>query len=436
MKKGAPVSPAIIKRICILAVCSFFFRCPGLGQQDSRVISPGDPAKIALDLIRTGAGCRRRCLYDQATSHLIRGLEIAKRVNAQNVLQEGYYNLFELHSSRGDFKKALDYFKLYSQTKEQIRSEHNDRIKKYLLLVFFLLVILLPPFLTRYRHLLISWKKKHLIDHYRLLDKIDSGGMGEVYRAYDLRNRSVTWAIKILKEDTYKDENCRKRFKSEAAFIDQLDHPNIVRIFKRGEYHGRLYMVMELLEGKNLREFLENENRLELKTALSIMIQIADALKEIHQRGIIHRDLKPENIMVLSNTGYLPQVKLLDFGLARFKNQPGQTGVGMIMGTIFYLSPEQLSGARASFSSDIYALGVLYYQLLTGKKPFPGNSAGHIATQIIQAEPLDISVLNAAIPPRLSRLVQKMMAKDPRKRLSVKEVIRRLRVIENSLPQG
>ena len=239
--------------------------------------------------------------------------------------------------------------------------------------------------------------------------------------------------INVGKEEYYKDENYRKRFKNEAAIIDQLQHPNIVKVMERGEFEGNLYIAMEFLEGTTLSGLIEKGTEIELKTALIIMIQIADAVVEIHKRGIIHRDLKPENIMVVQ-TGDNPFfVKVLDFGLARTQNLSRLTRSGMIMGTIFYVSPEQLSGSKVLPAGDIYSLGVIYYQLLTGEKPFDGDTAFHIARQILKKEPVAIEKYQPGIPQGLSILIKKMMAKKPRQRPAVKEVYKALKDIDQSL---
>jgi tetratricopeptide (TPR) repeat protein len=413
--------------------------------------------------------------YDKALTYLEKSLKI-NQDNGEEGHSGNFLALSELYSARGDYKKALEYHRLYSKKRDkefydrsskQVAEMHakyeslkkekeieslkkNNQIQQLMLnrqtlirnvaiIISVLLLIIFSQFVTRYRYLFSFWKKKNYLAHYRLLNKISSGGMGDIYRARDIRSKSHsstytrTCAIKVLKEEYYKDEKYKRRFKNEAALIDQLQHPNIVKVLERGEYEGNLYIAMELVEGQTLARLLDKQGKIELKTALSIMIQIVDALMEIHKRGIIHRDLKPENIMIIQTDPNPVRVKVLDFGLARTQNLTRMTRTGLIMGTIFYVPPEQLSRSTVLPAGDIYSLGVIYYQVLTGDKPFSGDTAFEIARQILKKEPIEINTFHTGIPVALSILVKRMMAKTPQHRPLPEEVLTILNQVEDSI---
>lgn len=429
------------------------------------------PEDICGSLVNIGYVYRLQHQYEKSLTYLQKGLKIAEEINAKESIKESYFGFSELYAAVGNYKKALEYFKLYTKIKDDIFNEKNSkqiaqmqtqyetlkkekeiedlkknsRIQELLVnrqkvirnasIVFALLVLIIAfQFFRRYRYLFTFWKKKNYIAHYKLVDKIGSGGMGDIYKAQDIQGKSRTpsCAIKVLKEEYYKDEKYKTRFKNEAAMIDQLNHPNIVKVMERGEFEGTLYIAMELLEGETLADLLEKEKQIDLKTALPMMVQMAGAIVEIHKRGIIHRDLKPENIMVTQAESHLPHVKILDFGLARTQRLTRLTKTGMIMGTIFYVSPEQLTRSRILPAGDIYSLGVIYYQVLTGEKPFSGDTAFDIARRILKKEPIKIETFQPDLPVDLSSLVKKMMAKDPEKRPSANEVLNQLKGIKIS----
>ncbi len=410
--------------------------------------------------------------WHKALENFFKSLEIAKRSGENPLILENYQSIANAYSRLGRYKKALDYFRSYAALKDKIYNEtsadnvaemqtryeterkekeieilkKNNRIQELVLnrqkltrnvsiIISILLLIIFLQFIRRYRYLFAFWKKKSYIAHYKLLAKINSGGMGTIYRAHDMRSKphSSTCAIKLLKEEYYKDEKYRRRFRNEAALIDQFNHKNIVTVMERGEFEGNLYIAMELLEGETLAERLEKGGAIELKTALSFMVQAADALAEVHKRGIIHRDLKPENIMIIQRKDNPFHIKILDFGLARTQNLTRMTRTGMIMGTIFYAAPEQLTKSSVSAAGDIYSLGVIYYQVLTGARPFSSDTAFHIARQILKSEPLAITKFKADIPAPLAALVKRMMAKDPERRPAAEEVMKQLKEIEKSL---
>ena len=251
---------------------------------------------------------------------------------------------------------------------------------------------------------------------YEVLALLGSGGMGEVYRARDTRlNRTV--AIKILR-DTHPD--LQARFAREARTIAALAHPHICTLFDIGQEQGTDYLVMECLEGGTLADRLKG-GPLPIVQALKTAIEIGDALDRAHRASIVHRDLKPSNVM-LTKAG----AKLLDFGLAKFHaRQPGVTttitaaplsGGDVLIGTVPYMSPEQLEGREADTRSDLFAFGAMLYEMVTGRRAFVGQSQASVIASILEHDPPPISTLRRLSPPSLDRIVKKCLAKDPEDR--------------------
>jgi len=288
-------------------------------------------------------------------------------------------------------------------------------------------------FSRKYITLSAFWKKQKYVGKFRLLDIIGTGGMGTIYKAKNLMDKSETVAIKVLKEEMFSDESSRKRFKQEAAIIDQLDHPNIVKVIERGESKQNLFIAMEYLQGITLTEKITADERLHIKEALHIMIQIADALAKIHSKNIIHRDLKPDNIMLIEKKGDPNFVKLLDFGLARTQYQTRLTQTSIVIGTISYISPEQISGKRSCAASDIYALGTIFYEMLTGDKPFMGETTTDIMKQILEKNPVEPIRCRDDIPRELNQLVMRMLGKEIKSRPVIFDVLAYLQDIESNL---
>jgi serine/threonine protein kinase len=234
------------------------------------------------------------------------------------------------------------------------------------------------------------------ISHYRIIEKLGRGGMGEVYLAEDKRlGRKV--AIKFLPAEVATDERARQRLLREAKTAATLDHPNICSIYEVGEEDGHSFIVLQYIEGETLAARLKRQVP-DLREALAIAAQVADALSEAHARGVIHRDIKPDNIM-LATRG---QVKVLDFGLAKTLRDPGilegdaQTGSmlsipGMVMGTVPYMSPEQVRGEELDCRSDIFSFGTVLYELLSGRRPFEAKSSAEVISAILTTEPPPIS---------------------------------------------
>ena len=283
-------------------------------------------------------------------------------------------------------------------------------------LAFGALSVFLWQLLKRYLRAVSFWKKKTRIGHFKILETIGSGGMATVYKAQDLLDKKRIVALKVLKEENFHDELQKKRFKHESLITEQLDHPHIVRIIERGEMDDCWYIAMELLRGQSLARLIKEGGRLEIGAALDIMLQIFDALQAIHGQNIVHRDLKPENIMVSERHGRRHFVKLLDFGLAITPAQSRLTMSGVVMGTIRYLPPERISDGVSSVAGDIYAAGIILYEMLTGSKPFWSEATGEVIHRILKTYPLPPKEISREIPQELNALIMAMIDKDPARR--------------------
>ncbi len=242
-----------------------------------------------------------------------------------------------------------------------------------------------------------------LDNRYEILEVIGSGGMAVVYKARCHRlNRLV--AIKILKDDNLEDEDFRRRFHAESQAVAMLSHPNIVSIFDVSTSIMADYIVMELIEGISLKQYMEKKGTLNWKETLHFAMQIAKALEHAHSRGIVHRDIKPHNVMVLKNGS----VKVTDFGIARMMSK-GNTLTKEALGSVHYISPEQAKGGRVDSRSDIYSLGVVMYEMMTGRPPYDGDSPVSVAIKHINGGALMPSVLNPNIPGGLEQIIMKAM---------------------------
>jgi serine/threonine protein kinase len=270
----------------------------------------------------------------------------------------------------------------------------------------------------------------HKLGKYNIVGKIGKGAMGEVYKGHDpVLNRYV--AIKIIAETLGTDADLVERFKREARNAAQLNHPNIVTIFDFVEEEGHLYMVMELLEGQDLKELIKSGAPVTVEQILSIMEQIADGLGFAHSKGIIHRDLKPANIHVSKNG----QVKILDFGLVH-EASSDMTKTGQVMGTPNYMSPEQVQGLKVDPRSDIFSLGAVFYELLTRKKPFSADSIHATMFKVVQGdrEPLG---QYTHLPRPLVALVDRALDKDPDGRFPDAKALREhLRSLRREITRG
>ncbi len=257
---------------------------------------------------------------------------------------------------------------------------------------------------------------------YSITHAVGAGGMGEVYRARDTRlARDV--AIKVLPSEVAQDPDRRARFEREARAVAALSHPNILAIHDVGTHDGTAYAVTELLEGETLRQRIAG-GALPLRKAVEIAIQIASGLAAAHQKGIVHRDLKPENVFVTRDG----QVKILDFGLAALiapaaddvrdspTTVPG-TEPGVLMGTVGYMSPEQVRGTRIDHRTDIFALGAVLYEMLTGRRAFQRETAAETMTAILKDDVPELSATGRQVPTPLDRIVRRCLEKNADERL-------------------
>ena len=251
---------------------------------------------------------------------------------------------------------------------------------------------------------------KMLDDRYEILELIGTGGMANVYKARCHRlNRLV--AIKILKSDLADNADFRRRFHDESQAVAQLSHANIVSVYDVSTNPDREYIVMELIDGITLKQYMERRGRMDWRESLHFITQIMRGLSHAHSRGIIHRDIKPQNIMVLRDGS----VKVADFGIACLANA-GQTLTQEALGSVHYISPEQARGDRIDARSDIYSAGVVLYEMLTGRLPFEGDSAVSVAIQHLSSVPLAPRDIDPSIPEPLELICVKAMNSDPNKR--------------------
>jgi serine/threonine protein kinase/tetratricopeptide (TPR) repeat protein len=264
--------------------------------------------------------------------------------------------------------------------------------------------------------------------HYRITAKLGSGGMGEVYLATDTKlDRQV--AVKFLSADRSGDPEARQRFIHEAKAQAMLSHPNIATFIDVGEEGGRAFLVIEYVEGHPLPQ-LAHEERLSLPEILDLVIQVGEGLQSAHEHGVIHRDIKPENILVTAKR----QVKITDFGLARWKGATTLTKDGTRMGTAYYMSPEQAEGKRVDRRSDLFSLGVILYELVCGQRPFEGETETAIAYAVVSETPEPLARYKAGVPEELQHIVSKCLVKNPEERYqSAAELLADLKALRRTL---
>jgi serine/threonine protein kinase len=257
-----------------------------------------------------------------------------------------------------------------------------------------------------------------IAERYELEELCGTGGMSSVYRARDrLLERDV--ALKILHERFMGDGDHVERFREEARSVAQLSHPNIVTVIDRGEQEGRQFIVFEYVPGENLKALVQREAPLSEGEALELALQVAQALAFAHENGLVHRDVKPQNVL-LSGDG---EAKVTDFGIARSMDvQHGLTQTGTVMGTSDYMAPEQARGAKATVQSDVYSLGAVLYELLTGEVPFHGDNFVAVAMRHINEPVPSVRERRPDVSPRLDAAIRRAMAKDPRDRFPSMDV--------------
>ncbi|MFH1573391.1 MAG: serine/threonine-protein kinase, partial [Acidobacteriota bacterium] len=266
-----------------------------------------------------------------------------------------------------------------------------------------------------------------MLRHYRIVEKLGEGGMGIVYKAEDTKLRR-TAALKFLRPGLTGEADAATRFLQEAQAAAALDHPNICSVYEIGEADGRTYIAMAYVEGKSLKQTIES-GPVDIGEALHIAIQIAEGLKEAHARGVIHRDIKPGNIM-LTHKGL---VKIMDFGLAKTSWGEDITRSATTVGTVAYMSPEQASGLKVDHRTDLWALGCILYEMLSGRRAFMGDHDHAVIHAIMYEEAQPLSMLRESIAGDLEAVLRKCLQKDPQHRYrNSAELLEALRSVSRS----
>ena len=254
-------------------------------------------------------------------------------------------------------------------------------------------------------------KGQKINERYEIIRSIGEGGMANVYLGYDtILDRNV--AIKILRGDLSGDEKFVRRFQREALSASSLAHPNIVEMYDVGEDDGLYYIVMEYVDGKTLKQLLKKRGNLTLSEAIDIMLQLTDGMAHAHDSYIVHRDLKPQNVMIKDDG----QIKITDFGIAMALNSTQLTQTNSVMGSVHYLPPEQASGKGSTIKSDIYSIGIIFYELLSGSLPFRGDNAVEIALKHMRDPLPSLRDENPAIPQSIENIIMRATAKNPKNR--------------------
>lgn len=261
---------------------------------------------------------------------------------------------------------------------------------------------------------------RKLDGRYEITELIGVGGMADVYKAVDILEDKIV-AVKILKNEFSGDEDFIRRFRNESKAIALLSHPNIVKIYDVGFTEKIQFIVMEYIDGITLKEFMEQQGALKWKDSVHFIIQVLRALQHAHDKGIVHRDIKPQNIMLFPDG----TIKVMDFGIARFAREEGKTLSDKAIGSVHYISPEQARGDITDEKSDIYSVGAMLYEMLSGEKPFDADNPVSVALMHMQSKPKKLRNVNSNIPEGLEEIVMRAMQKDASKRYqSASEMIR------------
>lgn len=261
---------------------------------------------------------------------------------------------------------------------------------------------------------------RKLDGRYEITELIGVGGMADVYKAVDILEDKIV-AVKILKNEFSGDEDFIRRFRNESKAIALLSHPNIVKIYDVGFTEKIQFIVMEYIDGITLKEFMEQQGALKWKDSVHFIIQVLRALQHAHDKGIVHRDIKPQNIMLFPDG----TIKVMDFGIARFAREEGKTLSDKAIGSVHYISPEQARGDITDEKSDIYSVGAMLYEMLSGEKPFDADNPVSVALMHMQSKPKKLRTVNSNIPEGLEEIVMRAMQKDASKRYqSASEMIR------------
>jgi serine/threonine protein kinase len=266
------------------------------------------------------------------------------------------------------------------------------------------------------------------ISHYLILEKLGEGGMGVVYKAQDTKLDRLV-ALKFLPPHLFSDAEAKARFKQEAKATSALNHPNVTTIFEIDEVEGECFICMEYIEGKSIKELIQEKN-FSIPEILNASVQIAEGLKAAHKKGIVHRDIKSDNVMITPEG----LVKIMDFGLAKLKGASQLTKTGTTLGTMRYMSPEQVQGMEVDQRSDIFSFGVVLYEMIAGQLPFKGEHEPSIIYSILNETPEPLARYKTGVPGELQRIVDKALAKNRDERFQhVDDMLADLKLIKRGL---